>query len=207
MFEFNINAIQIFFCIAEHMHKLPNHSTRGPNKDWLIYREHEYHGVAVQIQNFEKFVSYWMERYDNRNDLLLVSYEDLTDDIYGPSSASRIAEFLGQSKGVDPIARESIPCVWHTIVKYKDIVLPPQPEKKIRRRLDNIQLDNSNSQNNHLNPASLRTGPKERPYTEQNLREMIAMFQRLSAKYSFDGEFVRIMASYTRIALSIDPEN
>ena len=189
------------------MHNLPNHSTRGPNEDWVIYRDHEYHGVAVELLLFEKFVSYWMERYENRNDLLLVSYEDLTDDIYGPESATQIADFLGQSDGVKPIARESVPCVWQTIVKYKDVSLPPQPETRFRRRLDNIPLEEGNSHKNHADPSSLRTGPKERPYTEQNLREMIEMFQRLSSKYSYDKDFGRIMESYTTTVLSIEPSN
>ena len=49
------------------------------------------------------------------------------------------------------------------------------------------------------NKLSLRTGGPNgfRPYTDEMLGEMIAMFQRLEAKYSYDEDLVRILQSYT----------
>mmetsp|Transcript_5259 Transcript_5259/g.11939 ORF Transcript_5259/g.11939 Transcript_5259/m.11939 type:complete len:367 (-) Transcript_5259:224-1324(-) len=193
-----INAIPSYFNLQyEHLNHLPNHSTRGPNEDWLEYRNLYY---LDQIQGYEKFVEYWMEKYPDRQNLLLASYEDLTDNYLGPIVTTRIANFLGQSEGVEHIATESIPCVWDTIVNYKNAgppvvegTLPENNEvnaspKKNRRRLQQGKT--------HADPSSLRTGPKVRPYTEENLGLMLAMFQRLMEKYSFDEEFVRIMASY-----------
>ena len=110
-----------------------------------------------------------MEKYDSREKLLLVTYEDLIDYEKGPVAATRIADFLGETDGVDPIANESIPCVWHAVVKYKDSV---------------------------ANPMSLRKGQVERPYTENQLAEMKAILEDLMVKFSNDVELVSILASY-----------
>lgn len=205
---------------AEHLNHLPNHSTRGPNEDWIKYRDDPGYGVSAQIEQYERFVEYWMEKYPDRSQLLMLSYEDLTDGYLGPVVATRIAEFLGQSEGVNPIARESIPCVWETIVNYKNH--PPTNPRQSRRLLaeDAPQevgfevLDASNGGDppvklkigkTHADPSSLRTGPKVRPWTEQNLTEMLAMFERLVQKYSFDEDFVRIMANYIETVKKTSP--
>jgi hypothetical protein len=136
-----INAIPSYFNLQyEHLNHLPNHSPRGPNEDWVKYRAHNGYGVAVQLQNYEKFVEYWMEKYPDRRQLLMVSYEDLTDTIVGPIVATRIAAFLGETEGVDPIVPESVPCVWETIVNYKNKASPPPPANNARRRLQQEDL-------------------------------------------------------------------
>jgi len=302
-----INAIPSYFNLQyEHLNHLPNHSTRGPNEDWLQYRDHPGYGVSAQLVNYEKFVEYWMEKYADRRNLFLASYEDLTDDYLGPVVATGIARFLGESEGVDPIAPESIPCVWMTIVNYKNA--PPPPDKKVidasarmlggsakgaeliqastlrkmaakgefaqemstgRKGVQNrkaqvlggktnsnprtlnvgkgaspqekaivsrraqmlggktntnassLKVSNAASSQEKLNvregarklsgskthadPSSLRTGPKVRPYTQKNLTDMLAMFERLVRKYSHDQDFVRIITSYIEHVSKIQP--
>ena len=176
--------------ILEHEHHLPNHSTRGPNRDWRKYRDDPNKGLAAQLVNYEKFVEYWMEKYD-RSQLLLVSYEDMTDGMMGPLAAGRIAHFLGEVEGVNPIKPEAVTCVWETIVNFKNKQQPSDPEQKVLR--GKVKVIHPNR------VKSLRSGPKDRPYTAQNLADMLALFRRLQSKYSHDEEFVRIMQLYVDV--------
>jgi len=311
-----INAVPSYFNLQyEHLNHLPNHSTRGPNEDWIIYRDDPSSGLPYQIPSYESFVEYWMDKYPEPQQLLMISYEDLTDSRMGPIAAARIASFLGETEGVNPIAAESIPCVWETIVNYKNAaeptpemyaeaaavlaetappaldmdfipeaaaplaetappamevdfirrkkrknVTPPTPEmlaeaaaplaetapppmevdvvqrKKSRNvapltpemlaeaaaalaetappamEMDFIQGKNRRrlglaQGKTHADPSSLRTGPKVRPYTGQNLADMVAMFQRLVEKYNHDEDFVRIMGSYIETVSNTAPQD
>lgn len=216
-----INAIPSYFNLQyEHLNHLPNHSTRGPNEDWIKYRDNPGYDVSAQLRGYEEFVQYWMEKYPERQSLLLASYEDLTDNYLGPIVAMRIANFLGESEGVEPIATEAIPCVWETIVNYKNLApsargnfpLPPEEDtlenevnvgrKKKRKKKTKRRLTGGKT---YADPSSLRAGPKDRPYTEQNLAEMLAMFQRLMERYYLDEDFVRIMASYIDTVSNTEP--
>jgi len=218
-----MNAIPSYFNLQyEHLNHLPNHSTRGPNEDWIIYRE-DPGGYPYQLPKYEAFVEYWMEKYPERHQLLLVSYEDLTGNSTGPIVATQIANFLGETEGVDPIAAESIPCVWETIVNYKNVAPPTEDTLKEAKAVLEAEIapveevDVIRSKNKrrlgvvrgktHADPSSLRTGPKVRPYTEQNLADMVAMFQRLAEKYNYDEYFVRIMDSYIETASNTVPQD
>jgi len=261
-----LSAIPSYFNLQyEHLHQLPNHSTRGPNEDWIMYRDNAEFGFSTQISNYEKFVEYWMDKYEDRSNLLMVSYEDLTDNWLGPIVSTRIAGFLAEVDGVDPIAPEAISCVWETIVNYKKTAPPPVADEgvytegnyqtveaqappvgdlsnaAIRRRDRKLRRDQNKMKKErgrrlaerrrtlevvepeqpaeqtgvngeklfkgktHADPSSLRVGPKVRPYTEQNLGEVLAMFQRLAKKYNYDEDFVRIMASYIETAANTAP--
>eukprot|EP00579_Thalassiosira_antarctica_P030835 CAMPEP_0202029526 /NCGR_PEP_ID=MMETSP0905-20130828/64023_1 /ASSEMBLY_ACC=CAM_ASM_000554 /TAXON_ID=420261 /ORGANISM="Thalassiosira antarctica, Strain CCMP982" /LENGTH=584 /DNA_ID=CAMNT_0048593289 /DNA_START=71 /DNA_END=1826 /DNA_ORIENTATION=- len=219
-----INAVPSYFNLQyEHLNHLPNHSTRGPNEDWIIYRDDPSSGLPYQIPSYESFVEYWMDKYPEPQQLLMISYEDLTDSRMGPIAAARIASFLGETEGVNPIAAGAVPCVWETIVNYKNVAPPtkkvyteaaaalaetaPPVEEvdfirgKNRRRLGLAQGKT------HADPSSLRTGPKVRPYTGQNLADMVAMFQRLVEKYNHDEDFVRIMGSYIETVSNTAPQD
>lgn len=221
-----MNAIPSYFnLLYERKNHLPNHSTRGTNEDWIIYRE-DPGGYAYQFPKFEEFVEYWMEKYPERQQLLIVSYEDLTNNSTGPIAATQIANFLGETEGVDPIAAESIPCVWEAIVNYKNVAPPtedtfkeakavlaaakspaPVEEVDVIRSKNKRRLGVARVKKFPVDPSSLRTGPKVRPYTEQNLADMVAMFQRLAEKYNYDEHFVRIMNSYIETASNTVPQD
>jgi len=189
-------AIPSYFNLRyEHQHELPNHSTRGPKKAWLEYREHPGHGFSVQLPAYEQFVVYWLERFaSDRSNLLLLSYEDLTDETNGPLVAMQIVEFLNQKVGVGSIEREAIPCIWRTIVKEHGTPSKPQA----------VQTSNPTRRKLSLfghSRISERSGPRVRPYTMQQLYEFKACFQRLLARYeAVDPEFARIMSSYVDTA-------
>ncbi|KAL7529069.1 hypothetical protein ACHAXR_002776 [Thalassiosira sp. AJA248-18] len=193
-----MNAIPSYFNFRyEQLNHLPNHSTRGPNEDWVKYRDNKNYGLSVQILEYERFVEHWMEKFpeEERRDRLMVSYEDLTDNHLGPLVATRIADFLAETDGVNPVALKSIPCAWETIVDYKHVAsLPDQ------------SLNDGAPVETFVDPKSLRTGPKVRPYTEQNLTGMMAMIQRLLDKYSYDEDFVSIMVSYYETLSSTAPQ-
>jgi hypothetical protein len=143
-----------------------------------------------------------MEKYDDRSNLLLLSYEDLTSQDLGPTTAQRIADYLGETEGVNPISSESIPC-WETVVNYKNHPSPTPQEVE-----DNVEVKNRKlrvSFAERYDPASERSGPKVRPYTAENLQAMIDLFNRLMTKYSHDEEFVSIMESYIEKAESTEP--
>lgn len=207
--------------LAEHQNHLPNHSTRGPNRDWLEYRNHPGYGMEYQLSKFEEFVTYWMERYPPDNRILLASYEDLTDSFTGPIVATQIAHFLGREEGVEPIEDSAIPCVWETIVNYKNLqiaqlnrgtntadeaavieLVEGQGPSTIAgdENLVNIQRQNRRSLKGRTfaDPNSQRMGPKVRPYTKQNLSNMHNLFRRLVRRYRHDENFVRIMEGYIK---------
>mmetsp|Transcript_13856 Transcript_13856/g.23636 ORF Transcript_13856/g.23636 Transcript_13856/m.23636 type:complete len:376 (-) Transcript_13856:204-1331(-) len=162
----------------ERLHHEPTHTKRGPQMGWGLYR----HGGLIgsfnegldalsQIEMFENFVDYWMTSYPDRSKLLVVSYEEITDESLGPQVTEAIANFLGEEKGVKPITSESIPCVWENIVNYKK----------------HVEIHDANS---------LRKGPKIRPYTKEMLDGMLATLQRLRIKYDKDEDLVRILDGY-----------
>jgi len=220
-----INAVPSYFNLQyEHQNHLPTHSTRGPNEAWVNYRDSPTNGLAYQLTHYENFVSYWMEKYPDRAQLLMLSYEELTDNFMGPIVAAHIANYLREVDGVYPIAPESIPCVWETIVNYKNIAPPTkgtvsaimgeaqeQQMGEVHGRQRRLQVEEDpivlKKGKTHADPSSLRVGPKVRPYTEQNLADMLAMFHRLVERYSFDQDFVRIMTSYIEVVLNTVPVN
>ena len=123
--------------------------------DWIEWRDR----LAMnQITKYAKFVDYWMVRFDKLDeDRIFISYETLTDDNDGPEEAIRITNFLARSKGVNPIAVESVPCVWKATVKFK--AHTPDSNQKQRR------LDDGRRRLDPKHHDSQRSGPTERPYT------------------------------------------
>jgi len=234
-----MNAIPSYFnLLYEHEHHLPNHSTRGPNSEWIKYSKDAGHGLPYQLPKFEEFIEYWMERYlDRESQILLLSYEDLTDDIYGANVAAQINNFLAEQDGVDPIEAEAVPCVWDTIVNYnkhtvgtKNVVTQPVIEVDVAdrraaaRNIREEKVTKQHNQNNgrrmlgvniregrtHAVPVSLRVGPKVRPYTEQQLGDILGMLHRLVEKYRYDEDsvsmdLVRILNSYIEVVENTVP--
>lgn len=185
----------------EQSHNLPTHSVRGPLEDWLAYRDHSF---FHQLELFEIFVEYWMEKYQTPNALLLLSYEDLTHDSHGPLLAGRIAEFLGRTRGVTPVDSESIPCVWDTVVNYN--------HNRNTSIMDGVVDDDrsdgriGSSKGEVRNPMSLRHGPTVRPFSERMLVKMVEMLERLLAKYGDDQYFRRTFSKYVEIVSSTPVE-
>lgn len=167
------------------MHHLPNHSTRAPQTEWLNYRDnHEPKNCNVfcELEIYEQFFDYWMTKYDDRSRLHMFSYEDITGEETGPRAAASLANFLGQTDGVTPIADESIPCVWETVVNY-------------RNHMDELGRL-------RFKAASKREGPTTRAYTRKMLWDMLAMLKRLKRKYGEDGEFGRILDGYIETTMN-----
>ena len=119
----------------------------------------------------------------------------------GPKIALSIAKFLGQTEGVTPIADESVPCVWETVINYNNHVggsthVDETPSK--RKMID--------AGKSHVDPKSERSGPKIRPYTQQMLDNMLAMLQRLKERYEDDEELGRILEGYIETTLNTPVE-
>ena len=123
----------------------------------------------------------------------MVSYEDLAGANLGPLVTMTITQCLAETDGVEPIARESVPCVWETIVNYKNAA--PSP--------DMVQNNNGVEEGRRkllsAKSSSPRTGPQVPPHTKQNLADMLAMFHRLVEKYSYDEVLVRVLVLYIQV--------
>ena len=182
-----------FSFTTEHGHGLPNHSTRGPQSDWLKFRDSALGcNVECNIRHYEEFINIWVTKYkEDRSKLHVVSYEDMTNTQTGPRTALSIAEFLGQTEGVNPIANENVPCVWETVINYKNHVEDGTHKRRLKRKMTDPIAGET-----HVDPRSKRTGPKTRPYTQKMLDDMLAMLQRLKARYEDDEELGRILDEY-----------
>lgn len=190
-----MHAIPSYFnLLYERKHHLPNHSTRGSNEEWIAYRDHMNHGLAYQLEMFEKFIVYWMRRFrDSRDNMLLVSYEDLIGE-HGAQVTARIVDFLMRDNHNLSIDPNKIECVWRTVVRFKDV----QPQTQQFRALEVHQ--------SKANPHSLREGPKDRPYQVQQLEALSGLFQRLIEDFSYDEEFVRIIRGYIEVVSRTRPQ-
>jgi hypothetical protein len=112
---------------------------------------------------------------------LVIAYERLTDDELGAEMATRIAEFLNRSDGVTSRPSEKIPCIWHTIVKYKDL--------KSQKNVDAPQQVEDQQ--------SKRGGPKYiAPYNHNELKGMMNVLTNLLEKYRKDEAINSVLVSY-----------
>ncbi|KAK1745561.1 hypothetical protein QTG54_003485 [Skeletonema marinoi] len=174
-------AIPSFFNFwYERVHHLANHSTRAPLEEWIKFRDTS---LVRQLQHYQQHMDFWMLKYEqNKEKLLVVTYEDMTDDVKGPETTARIAEFLNAAEGVQTVPPESITCIWQKVVKYEDIGIK-------------------------LKYGSHRTGgPKSNPYTDIQLYAIQLMMQEQRIKFQNDPDMVAIMDRYISMTLEMQPE-
>ena len=163
--------------IYEQENQLENHSTRAPLEEWMRWRDANF---AEEVQAYERHITYWMEQYPTTNDLLVLSYEEMTADESGPLSTNALADFLREADGVEPVEGTDVDCAWTKIIKYKGKDPPPQDastpvavaERRQRRRLKDVPKD-----------SIARSGSKFRPYTQEQIVAMLAMLNRLRARF------------------------
>ena len=109
--------------LYEYERGLPDHSSRAPLSAWLEWRDGNF---AEQIQAWEDHTSYWMGRYSDPADRLIITFEGMVDDTWGPHVALALNQFLRLTPGVDPIIDDSVECVWKKIIQYK-VAARPKP--------------------------------------------------------------------------------
>ena len=150
---------------------------RAPEGDWIRYRDSAQ--LSAQIKTYEKFVTYWMTKYeDNREDLLLITYEGLTGG-KGARFTKQIGNFLDKSRGVR-INPNSIPCVW---------------EQYVHERWHDDEDDGEDSSPTNAH-HSFQERFDDRPFTQDQLRPVRRMLQNLDEKFGHDEQFSTIMKSY-----------
>ena len=171
--------------LYEFMNKLENHSTRAPLDDWIRWRDRS---LLNEVEEWRKHIEYYLDKYSVENRLVL-TYEQLTADMGGARAAKDLAKFLGKGPGVTPIAEESVPCVWGTVVKYKD-----GKQYNTRKPLDpNVEYVG----NYPIWPGSNRKGDKYRPYTQTQIDRTVQMLQEVKIKYRNADPSIRdIMQQY-----------
>ena len=172
-------AIPSFFNFwYERIHGLANHSTRAPLEEWLKFRDTS---LVRQLQHYQQHMDFWMQKYEeNQDKLLVVTYEDLTDDVKGPETTAKIAAFLSAAEGVKTVPPESIECIWKKVVKYEDI---------------GIQMQYGSHR---------KGGPKSNPYTDIQLYAIQLMMQEQRIKFQNDPVMVDIMNKYIEMMGEID---
>ena len=200
--------------LYEKQNGIAEHSTRAPLGDWIRWRDANFY---EQMEEWKSHIEYWLDTYPNGGldgDRLVVTYEGITDDIYGPTHAHALARFLGKSEGVDTVELDEgkVACVWRRIVKYKDIAADGELDggkKTKRRRLGNNLRNLSGSlyrrssrrrktkERKQVDPSSHRSGDSFRPYTNEQLDYMIEGLEHLRMKYmERNDDIVMVLESY-----------
>lgn len=152
------------------------HSVRAPLEEWIKWRQDNF---DRQIQIWRRHTEYWMDNYKGSN-RLVVAYEQLCKDDIGAQVAVKVAEFLNRSDGVNSRPLEEIPCIWHTIVKYKDL-------KPIAGGNASPVADQE----------SKRGGPKYvAPFSVEELKDTTNVLTTLLEKYRNDEPINSILVSY-----------
>jgi hypothetical protein len=159
--------------IYEYQNGLAGHSVRAPLEEWIKWRNDNF---DRQMQVWRRHTEYWMDTYQSVN-RLVVPYEKLTDDDLGADMAISIADFLNRSDGVQSRPTGEIPCIWHSIVKYKDL----------RPNVDSAVKD----------VESKRAGPKYiAPFNHDQLRDMMNVLTNVLEKYMNDEAINAVLISY-----------
>ena len=175
--------------LYEFTNHLENHSTRAPVNEWIRWRDKS---LMKELGEWRDHAEYYLSRYpiDKR---LFLTYESLTDDDeeVGGGAAGDLTKFLGQGPGVDPIAEESVTCVWGTVVKYNSA-----KKYNTRKRLDpTVEYVGSYP----IWPSSNRRGDKERPYTRDQIDTAVFMLREIEVKYrNVDPRVRDIMRGYIK---------
>ena len=181
-----VHAIPSFFNQNYEMkHKLQSHTRRGPDKDWIAFRDGGWTGTFQQkMGDWEAFVSYWLDKYPP-GDMYILSYEALSGDETGPAAAYDLAVYLERSvEGVNVASGEAIGCIWSETVNYT----------KQQKEMEEKENENEKSWTAYM---TLRAGKQSsRAYTTEHLAEVIYRLQRLREKYQSNQAFEAIMISY-----------
>eukprot|EP00957_Ditylum_brightwellii_P001122 88912-Ditylum_brightwellii.AAC.1 len=126
------NAIPSYFnFLYEVKNHLEGHSTRAPVEAWVAWRDVHF---DEEIQLWKEHLQYWLSRFD-ANKRLIMSYEGITDPVAGPIFATELSDFLRQSRGVPVIERESVPCIWKIVIRYRGDAAAARADQS-RRRLN-----------------------------------------------------------------------
>ncbi len=164
-----------FNFLYEYKNGLPGHSTRAPLHEWIVWRDANFDN---QLEVWRRHAEYWMDTYSRGPNRLIIQYERLISDDYGPDMAIQIGQFLNRSDGVKSKHLNEIPCIWHTIVKYKE----HQKQNNVRRRLEEAPQAGVDA-----DPQSKRGGPKYiAPFTREQLRTTMNVLTTLLERFKND---------------------
>eukprot|EP00563_Minutocellus_polymorphus_P003453 CAMPEP_0181041534 /NCGR_PEP_ID=MMETSP1070-20121207/11652_1 /TAXON_ID=265543 /ORGANISM="Minutocellus polymorphus, Strain NH13" /LENGTH=376 /DNA_ID=CAMNT_0023119655 /DNA_START=97 /DNA_END=1223 /DNA_ORIENTATION=+ len=205
--------------LYEKQNDIAEHSTRAPLDDWIQWRDASFH---EQMEEWKSHIEYWLDAYPNgglEGDRLVVTYEGITDDIYGPTHAHALARFLDKSEGVDTVELDEgkVACVWRRIVKYKVLAAKEEQDgekkttskRRLRNSLRNLRGSlhrrsgrrRKTKERKIVDPSSHRSGDSFRPYTNEQLDFMIEKLDQLRIKYmERNDDIVTVLESYLDVA-------
>ncbi|KAL7543047.1 hypothetical protein ACHAXR_012356 [Thalassiosira sp. AJA248-18] len=194
--------------------------------EWVSWRDRMFDS---QIISFREFIQYWVKRYGDQNERLILSYEDLMDEKTGIKETTRLIEFL-RRKNVDTVELNDVPCVWKTVLakgggddlddgddaadvgsrrrlRTNDMNLAKSWQSEVSRKETDLfdgggrrQLDSYYI----LHPSSIDAAPDSRPFTIEQLKAMAHVLQQLSEElYTQAGHLKRLFSRYRREIMEI----
>ena len=147
----------LFNHINEHNKGLVPHSSQAPVHEWEAWRDENF---KKELNLWAEHLKYWLSSFRGNN-LHIISYEAMTNELHGPVEATSLSEFLGEyGTNVDihtaPVA--TVPCLWFRVAKVLDkstMVDSQQGENlyqsnKHRPRYTNMQLEKASTFLNEL---------------------------------------------------------
>jgi len=175
-----------FNFLYEYQNDLPGHSTRAPLDEWIKWRNANF---DRQLEVWRRHAEYWMDNYREPN-RIIVQYEKLVDDDLGPEVAQQIARFLDRSNGVTARHQREIPCIWHTIVKYKK-------SATTQRRLEEAAQEIQQQLVAEADPQSKRGGPKYiAPFTQEQQRHIMNTLTTMMERFKNEPVMRTLLAEY-----------
>ena len=149
---------------------------RASEEEWIRYRDSAF---ASQVKQYERFVTHWMNKYEeNREDLLLIPYEGLTGG-KGAIFTKQIGNFLDKTEGINILDPDSIPCIWEKFVH------------------DQWYPDGDDA--SPSTTTSFQERADDRPLKQNHLHMVSGMLQGLDERFGNDDrQFSTIMKSYLK---------
>jgi len=139
--------------VYEKDQELENHSTRAPIEAWIKWRDQNF---EEELAAWSQMIRFWMEHHTNEH-RRIITYEKLVEVKSGPRELHQLSRFVMRGKELS-VPKEDIPCVWDYMV--------------------NIRADEGTSKS-----SKRLSGPIERSYTADQLRQMIVELKVLQNLY------------------------
>lgn len=153
-----------------------------PIDKWVAWRNDNY---IEQLQKWVDHTKWWMEHYGAQGKLLIVPFEDLTDETRGPGILREIAVFLGQidSNTAKHLAPEpELPCIWYKAIGWTEPLdeTTNKPKRRPKRK-----------QNVVLNPMTS-------PFTMDQLDTIMKAVKNLKREFATTPQLHDILGDYVK---------
>jgi len=162
-----MNALPSYHNFYHEMkNKLANHSTRAPVEVWIAWRDEKF---EEHLATWLHVVKFWMKHHTKEH-RIIITYESLIQRETGPTELLRLGKFVMRGEELAS-PEEDVPCVWDYTVNT--------------RADEGTRISSKRS-----------GGPKERPYSANQLKRMIDELKALKELYP--SQLGQILDGYLR---------